>query len=43
MDLFLFDSYAGGRENLKDFLTCIDREACLELFRVYRSRPHRTY
>ena len=38
-----FDSLAGGREDFKDFLTCFDREACLELFRIYKEREHKTY
>ena len=38
-----FDSLAGGRKALQDYLTCIDREACLELFRVYSNMKHRTY
>lgn len=39
----LFDELAGGRETMTDFLVCVDREACLELFRVYQSREHRLY
>ena len=34
---------AGGRDAMKDFLTCIDRDACLELFRVYNSLEHSIY
>ena len=32
-----FDALVGGRKNLKDYLTQIDRESCLELFKEYNS------
>ncbi|MBP5246629.1 MAG: nucleoside deaminase [Fibrobacter sp.] len=38
-----FDSLAGGREAFSEFLHCIDREACLELFRFYKKLDHRIY
>ena len=38
-----FDDLMGGRERLNDYLVCIDREACLELFGIYRDRFHETY
>ena len=38
-----FDELTGGREKLNDYLVCIDREACLELFGVYRDHAHDTY
>ena len=39
----LFDDLAGGRETMTDFLVCIDRDACLELFEVYQNMEHRIY
>ncbi len=38
-----FDRLAGGREAFSEYLNCIDREACLELFAVYRRMEHRIY
>ena len=38
-----FDQLAGGRETLTDYLVCIDREACLELFEFYQNMEHRIY
>ena len=38
-----FDQLAGGREELSDYLTCIDRDACLELFEVYKQLEHTVY
>ena len=38
-----FDELSGGRESLKDFLVCIDRDACLELFKVYSDMEHKIY
>ncbi len=38
-----FDQLAGGRETLEDYLVCIDREACLELYRIYQNMEHRLY
>ncbi len=38
-----FDSLAGGRESLKDYLVCLDREACLELFAAYAEMEHVIY
>ena len=37
------DDLAGGREAMEDFLICIDREACLELFDVYKDLDHEIY
>ena len=33
----------GSREGLSDYLTCIDRDACLELFEVYKQLEHAVY
>ena len=38
-----FDKMGTGRETLGDYLECIDREACLELFEVYRNMAHDLY
>ena len=38
-----FDDLTGGREKLKDYLSCVDRATCLELFGLYRDRTHTTY
>ena len=38
-----FDSLAGGREQWADYLTCIDREACLALFETYLENAHTIY
>ena len=38
-----FDKLGGGREQLAEYLTCIDRDACLELFRAYQSMEHAIY
>ena len=38
-----FDELSGGRESLADFLVCIDRDACLELFKVYSDMEHQIY
>jgi tRNA(Arg) A34 adenosine deaminase TadA len=38
-----FDELSGGRENLEDFLVCIDRDACLKLFKVYSDMEHQIY
>ncbi len=38
-----FDRLAGGREGMEDFLVCVDREACLELFRIYQDMEHIIY
>ncbi len=38
-----FDSLAGGRDTLADYLTCIDRGACLELFHIYTDMSHTIY
>ena len=39
----IFDELSGGREALKEYLTCIDRDACLKLFKVYMKMKHGTY
>lgn len=39
----MFDSLAGGREEMEGFLVCVDREACLELFGLYREMEHIIY
>ena len=38
-----FDQLGGGREALDDYLVQIDREACLELFRIYSETEHDLY
>ena len=38
-----FDALAGGREELSGYMTCIDREACLELFEEYKQSEHTVY
>ena len=38
-----FDSLTDGREQLGDYLVCIDRDACLELFAVYAQTEHIIY
>ena len=40
----MFDELAGGnRETFSDFLNCIDRDACLELFETYKNMEHSIY
>ena len=39
----VFDNLSGGRESLSDFLVCIDRDACLKLFKVYSDMEHQIY
>ncbi len=39
----VFNKLGGDREALKDFLVCIDRKACLDLFDQYRHMEHHTY
>ncbi|MBQ3810152.1 MAG: nucleoside deaminase [Kiritimatiellae bacterium] len=38
-----FSELVAGRDKLDGFLVGIDRTACLELFEVYRNRPHDIY
>ncbi len=38
-----FDNISGGRESFDNFLECIDRDACLELFSVYNNLDHNLY
>ncbi len=38
-----FDSIFGGRDKLTDYMTQIDREACLELFEKYNSMNSTKY
>ena len=38
-----FDEIFGGRDKLGDFMTQIDRDACLELFKEYVSLKRRNY
>ncbi|SFB29090.1 tRNA(Arg) A34 adenosine deaminase TadA [Acetitomaculum ruminis DSM 5522] len=38
-----FDDLAGGREAFKDFLSCIDRDACLSLFDYYEKLESEIY
>ncbi len=38
-----FDQLSGGREAFRDFLVCIDREACRKLFEIYNSLEHTIY
>ena len=37
------DALSGDRERLGAYLECLDREACLALFEVYRAMHHDTY
>jgi len=37
------DEIGTGRDKLKDYLNCIDRDACLELFRQYQNMEHTVY
>ena len=37
------DALAGDRAKLGDYLSCLDREACLELFELYRGMEHGEY
>ncbi len=39
----LFEDLTGGRKRLENYLVCIDREACLELFREYMENKHTVY
>ena len=38
-----FYGLAGVRGGMEDLLVCIDREACLELYEIYRNTDHRLY
>ena len=38
-----FDSLAGGREQLADYLVCVGRDECLELFETYAAMEHDLY
>ena len=38
-----FDSLAGGRDLMADYLVCVDRDACLDLFRYYSEMDHTLY
>lgn len=38
-----FNQLDGSRETLSDYLTCIDRDACLKLFEVYSQMEHIVY
>ena len=37
------DELAGGRARQGDFLVCVDRAACLELFAAYAGMEHKVY
>ncbi len=37
------DALISGREDLTDYLVCIDREACLDLFQTYLETEHTLY
>jgi len=39
----IFSQLAGDREGLSDYLTCIDRDACLKLFEIYNQLEHTLY
>ena len=39
----VFDELAGSREEFSDFLICVDREACLERFKIYNDMEHQVY
>ena len=38
-----FDKIFGGREKLRDYLICINREECLKLFEEYESMDNELY
>ncbi len=38
-----FDDIFGGREKLADYLVCIDRNECLQLFEAYSEMEKQTY
>ncbi len=38
-----FDSLTGGRDQMADYLVCVDRDACLKLFEYYNEMPHMIY
>lgn len=38
-----FDNIFGGREKLKDYLICIDRDECLKLFDEYKNMDKEIY
>lgn len=38
-----FDKIFGGREKLVDYLVCIDRDKCLELFEEYKNMDKQMY
>ncbi len=38
-----FSELVDARKIPDGFLTCVDRPACLELFGIYRNRPHDVY
>lgn len=38
-----FDKIFGGREKLTDYLVCVDRDKCLELFDEYRKTEPENY
>lgn len=38
-----FDSLSGDRAQLGDYLVCVDRDACLELFKLYTEMEHTIY
>ncbi len=38
-----FDALAGGRDQLADYLICVDRDACLQLFQRYSEMAHELY
>ena len=39
----LFDQLSGSRDAMKESHSCIDREACLNLFDEYSKLEHKTY
>jgi len=38
-----FDTIFGGRDKLGDYMTELDRDACIELFDAYMSMTHKIY
>ena len=38
-----FDQIFGGRDKLQDYMTCIDRDACLDLFKNYLKTNPKNY
>ena len=39
----VFDQMDGGRGQRSRYMTCLDRDACLQLFRLYKEMEHTSY